>query len=209
MVQIPGRDTMSSSRAATSASAKDDVQRAGWARWEVLVICVMLATGCSGIPVNIDFDPSVSFSEFNSYAFLPSQPQQAQDPRLHNSLIDGRVRRAVNRQLAARGFDEVPIESAEFLVVHHLALETRLDVQTIHTSHRYSQRGWSAPTASRTTVREYERGTLMIDFLMPTDRSLVWRGSASARIRQTSDPTRGERRISEAVERILDRFPPK
>jgi hypothetical protein len=53
----------------------------------------MLATGCSGIPVNIDFDPSVSFSELNSYAFPPSQPQQAQDPRLHNSLIDGRVRR--------------------------------------------------------------------------------------------------------------------
>ena len=191
------------------ASVMDGVHHVGWARWEVLAFCILFAAGCSNIPVSIDFDPSVSFSGFNSYAFLPNQPQPTQDPRLHNSLIDGRVRSAVNRQLKARDFNEVPIESADFLVMFHLGLETGIDVQTIHASHRYSRRGWSAGTSSRTTVREYERGTLLIDFLMPTDRSLVWRGSASARIRQTSDPTQRERRINEAVERILDRFPPK
>ncbi len=55
----------------------------------------------------------------------------------------------------------------------YLGLETGNEVQTIHASHSYSRRGWSAGTSSRTTVREYERGTLLIALLIPTDRSLV------------------------------------
>ena len=84
-----------------------------------------------------------------------------------------------------------------------------VDVRTIHTAHRYGPRAWPVAGATRTIMREYERGTLLIDVLVPADRSLVWRGSASARIREESDPAQREQRIEEAVEAILDRFPPK
>jgi hypothetical protein len=58
-------------------------------------------------------------------------------------------------------------------------------------------------------VREYERGTLLIDILLPAERTLVWRGSASGRLRETSDPAKREQRINDVVARILDRFPPQ
>jgi hypothetical protein len=58
-------------------------------------------------------------------------------------------------------------------------------------------------------VRQYERGTLLIDVLEPTERRLVWRGSTDARVTRRSDPARRDQQIDEAVQSILGRFPPQ
>jgi len=172
-----------------------------------LILGAASCVGCSGIRVTTDFDPSANFAAFRSYAWLPDTPQQPGDPRLHNALVDGRVRSAVERALAARGFQKVPTENADFLVTYHLGLETRMDVQTIHRSHGYSSRTWHRRHSTQTIVTEYEMGTLLLDVLDPT-RGLVWRGSANARVRERSDPAQRESRINDAVQKILDRFPP-
>ena len=173
-----------------------------------LVLCVGLSISCSSIRVNIDFDPSVDFGAFRTYAWLPDPPAHAGDPRLHNALIDGRVRNAVNRELQARGFEEVSLESADFHITYYLGLETRIDVQTIHRSFNYHHRSWTGPGRTEIIVREYEVGTLLLDILDPGERSLLWRGSGNARVRESSDPAQRERQINEAVENILRRFPP-
>jgi hypothetical protein len=64
-----------------------------------LALCV----GCSTLRVTTDFDPGVEFGGFGRYAWLPDGPAQGKDPRLHNDLIDARVRGAVDRVLAERG----------------------------------------------------------------------------------------------------------
>lgn len=173
----------------------------------LLTSSVTLAAGCASFRVATDFDPSVAFGELESYAWLPDAPEQRLDVRLHNALIDGRIQGAVERKLAERGFEQVAPEEADFFVLHHAGLEIGISVQTVQTSHRYRRGRWSRGT-TRTHVREYERGTLMIDVLLP-DRSLVWRGSTSARIQSSSSPERREGRINDAVDSILNRFPPK
>ena len=174
----------------------------------VLASSVTLAAGCASFRVETDFDPSFAFGELESYAWLPDAPEQQLDVRLHNALVDGRIRGAVERKLAERGFEQVAPEEADFFVLHHVGLETGISVQTIQTSHRYRRGGWSVGGTTRTNVREYERGTLMIDVLL-RDRSLVWRGSTSARIQSSSSPERRAERINDAVDSILNRFPPK
>jgi hypothetical protein len=174
----------------------------------VLASSVTLAAGCASFRVATDFDPSFAFGELESYAWLPDAPEQRLDVRLHNALIDGRIQGAVERKLAERGFEQVAPEEADFFVLHHAGLETGFTVRTTQTSHRYRRGGWSVGGTTHTNVREYERGTLMIDVLLP-DRSLVWRGSTSARIRPSDSPERREGRINDAVDHILNRFPPK
>jgi hypothetical protein len=170
-----------------------------------LALCV----GCSTLRVTTDFDPGVEFGGFGRYAWLPDGPAQGKDPRLHNDLIDARVRGAVDRVLAERGFEKVAEAEADFFVTYYLGLETRIDVRTVHSNFRYSRRGWSGSVGNSTRVRQYERGTLLIDVLEPTERRLVWRGSTDARVTRRSDPARRDQQIDEAVQSILGRFPPQ
>ena len=176
--------------------------------WWVVASMVVLATGCSNIRVTTDFDPSVSFDAFSTFAFLPSPGGQQQNVRTHNSLVDGRVEAAVTRELEARGLRSVPPSEADLWVVHHVGIEQGIDVRTVHTTHRYRRGGWSTSMGGQTTVQQYERGTLLIDVLKPPDRTLIWRGSGNARLRQSSTPEQRTRRIDDAVSRILKSFPP-
>lgn len=197
---------MSTSSVITTTAA---ASRSAGMTWSLVsLLFTLLAGGCTTIPVSVDFDPSVSFSEFGSFAFLPDPPAQGSATQLHNGLVDGRVQHAIRQELTARGFEELAADKADILVSHHIGTERGFDVRTVQTTHRYNRRGWSMSGGSQTTVREYERGTLLIDILLPADRTLVWRGSASGRLRETSDPAKREQRINDVVARILDRFPP-
>ena len=169
---------------------------------------IVLAGGCTTLPVSVDYDPDVSFSELRTFAFIPDPPVQSPAAQLHNGLVDRRVSRAIRQQLKARGFEEVATDEANFLVSHHIGTERGFEVRTIQTAHHYSRRHWSTSGVPHTSVIEYERGTLLIDILLPAERTLVWSGSASARLRERSSPAQREQRINDAVARVLERFPP-
>ena len=99
-------------------------------------------------------------------------------------------------------------KQSKSLVTHHLGIETGFDVRTVHTAHGYRRSTWATGATAHTTVRQYERGTLVIDIVAPKEQRLVWRGSASARLQRSADPARREQRIRDAVEEILREFPP-
>ena len=63
--------------------------------------------------------------------------------------------------------------------------------------------------SSRTYAREYTMGTLLIGFFDVDSHELVWVGSAEARVDQTRDPEQRQKRIQEAVDKILSQFPPR
>jgi hypothetical protein len=177
----------------------------------VLALLVTAAAmgGCSTLKVNTDYDPAADFARLQSYAWLPDPRPPTGDPRLDSSLLDARVRRAVDSQLAARGHREVSPDEADFLVTYHVALETKLDVETIHHGYGYGWGRWYGGMGGSTRVREYEQGTLLLDFVDPKTRLLLWRGSASARIRPSNSPEESQKRSDEAVAAMLKRFPPK
>ena len=177
----------------------------------VLALLVATATmgGCSSLKIHTDYDPGVDFARLQSYAWLPDPRPPTGDPRLDNSLLDGRVRSAVDSQLAARGHRETSPDEADFLVAYHVALETKLDVDTIHHGYGYGYGRWYGGMSSSTRVREYEQGTLLLDFVDPKTRQLLWRGSSSARIRPDNSPEEHQKRADEAVAAMLKHFPPK
>ena len=83
-----------------------------------------------------------------------------------------------------------------------------LDVDTVNTGYGYGRYGRYGGISTSTTVSEYQEGTLLIDMIDPSSKQLVWRGSGQARIRQSSSPEEREKRIGEAVQQILEDFPP-
>jgi hypothetical protein len=174
----------------------------------LLTLGLALGVGCQSMQVTTDFDRFFRFGSARTYAWLPDPSGHAGDPLLHNDLIDGRVRAAVDRELQTHGYTRVPVDEADIHVTYYLGLETVVSWRMVSQSYHYSSAGFADRHRTETYLRQFEQGTLLIDVLDPSRRRLVWRGTAQARVRRNTDPEQREAQIAEAVAQILDRFPP-
>ena len=175
-------------------------------RWLALASVAWLA--CSGIRVSTDYDPSADFSNLGSYAWFDERSGVQGDRPDVSSLLDRRIRSAVDGELSQKGIESVDKNSAKMLVSYHLGVESKLDVNTMDTGYGYGRYGRYSSIGTTTTVTEYQEGTLLIDVIDPVSKQLIWRGSGQARVREWSTPEDREKRIHEAVKEILAEFPP-
>lgn len=181
---------------------------------------LLFISGCSSIEVTSDYDPAVTFSEFQSYQWIADVPKKTGDPRIdNNSLLQNRVTTAVDRELALKGFQKVNSGNADFLVTYHVTLDKQTEIQTINTYNNYGS-GWGwrygrnyypGPGFSRneTYVYTYDQGSLIIDIVKPASRELIWRGSATDEVNFSNSPEKKQQKINEAVEKLLEKFPPQ
>ena len=58
------------------------------------------------------------------------------------------------------------------------------------------------------TVTKYEEGTLILDFVDPALNEVIWQGSAKSVVDDSMDTEKREKHINDAVQKILDNFPP-
>jgi hypothetical protein len=172
-------------------------------------LAVALA-GCSSIRVNYDYDPKADFSNYHSWSWLPQPKPEVIDPRVHNEIVDRRVRRAVEAALAARGYQQVEPGRGDFGVAYHAAIQGKVSVQTINDYYGYGPvwGGMVHVPSTRTYVREYDEGTLILDVVDGQSHQIVWRASAQAEVSQSGTPEQRDRRVREAVDQMLDDFPP-
>ena len=74
---------------------------------------------------------------------------------------------------------------------------------------RYGGYGYGVAIPPQQTVRSYDEGTLIIDFLDHRDKELFWRGSFSAKLSRHPTPQSTTEKIQDAVKKILAKFPPE
>ena len=178
--------------------------------WLVGCFALFLA-GCASQRVDWDYDmsPGVQrqMNQWRTYAWLSMDKDQSATYHL-DGLQDRRVRAAVNRDLQAKGFGMVSEADADFLVNYLTKTKTRREENHVSTSLGYGINSWGMGMQTETRVRDYEEGSLMIDFVDPSHKELVWRGRSQARIPDRSTPEERTRQIDEAVDAILKGFPP-
>ncbi len=177
------------------------------ARWLAALVVAAVAVSCTPFRVAYDFDPSADFGALRSYAWLPGLQPPTGDPRVDNSIVDSRIRAAVDTRLAAMGYAKDFPERADFLVAYHAAVAEKIDVETID---RYYGPGprWAGVVVTDTVVTEYEEGTLLLDVVDRGSRKLLWRGSVQARLDRQASPAERSGRVQVAVDEMLARFPP-
>jgi hypothetical protein len=172
------------------------------------VALVVLGLGCSGITVNSDYDPATDFTPLRSFAWIESQGPAGAPPGPSQPLFDQRVRNAVDDSLSQRGMKKVDRAAADFLVQYYISVDKKLQVDTNSYGYGYGGYGYGGRGYSNTTVREYDEGTLLLDFVDPIKKELVWRGSGTTRIRSTTTPEEREKRVRDVVTKILEQYPP-
>ena len=181
----------------------------------LLGVLLVFCGACSTLSVSTDYNPAYDFTKLKTYAWLDSGKAPGSDARVNNDLVKDRVRAAVDRALAARGYVKTSPAVADFRVSWLGAIDKKLQMESI--DHFYSSYGygalvrdpfWGGSTMRTVTTREYEVGTLIIDVLDPAGHKLIWRGTGKDRIGGAGDPVKITKGINDAVDAIMASFPP-
>ena len=170
---------------------------------------IMLFTVCcsSIYGVSYDYDRNADFARLRTYDWLTMPVAGASDAEEKIDTISiRRIKSAVNNNLESKGLKFSP-ERPDFLIALHLRTKERLRSTTYGGPYFYPYYGY-APYWVTSTIRQYEEGTLVLDFIDSESKQLIWRGSAKSDLDAVTTPEKKERVIREAVEKILDNFPP-
>ena len=181
-------------------------------RYRTLALVVLLAAGCTSVKVRVDQAPAFSLPPSPTVAWVvgpvPAVPKpgaEPVDPFATNTLLDRRVRAAVDSELVRRGFEFVDKSAAALLLNYYVVIEGRVAIRSFSGAHAgVYNHGMVAGVYAPSALRHYEQGVLMLDLIDPRDDELKWRGWAVARLRtETFDSAQ----VADLVRRILDRLP--
>lgn len=172
-----------------------------------VLIAVIIATGCAArMTVSSHQDDRLNPSRYRTFGWGPADALPTGDPRLDGSpFFKDHVQGAVERGLAAKGFEFDSAGTPELLIHYHAAVTTRIDVDRLDAGYGYWPGGDCPPPAIR-----FEAGTLVLDIIDARTKTLIWRGWAQNRLPDMlDDPDRMAQTIEEAVKRMLYLFPPR
>ena len=179
------------------------------ARGSALLLMATLAA-CSGLAVETDYDPDVDFAQRLSYAWLDAEaPQMAE--LVQGDLLIQRVTAAVDPFLAARGYRLEAIETAALWLRTSVVTRERVEAwsSTLGAGYGYGHPWWSGvPIYTDTTLAIYPETVLVLEFLLPEEERLVWRGIAELDTHGANSPEERAACVKETVEAILVEFPP-
>ena len=167
---------------------------------QVLLLLLLLAAGCSAIyDVSHDYDREADLNQLRSYDWLPI-PEGAEA----DDLVLGRVKRAVNAEMAEKGI-RTATANPDFLIATHAGSEEKVTQRDWgYTYSSYWHRGGGRSRAFR-----YQEGTLVLDFVDADTKQLIWRGQAKGFVDKNSNPEKDDKLVNEAVQKILKNFPPR
>ncbi len=165
----------------------------------LVTFLAMSAVGCATMSVKTDYDRNLQLPAIRTFAWIEQPAQPDKNPIVHNSLMDRRIKEAVDRELATLAYEK-NVESPALLVVYHTDLKDVINVQSYGYSYGryYGRYGGGGPY-----LRSYKQGTLILDFVDPETKHLIWRGWAVGAF----DDENAAVYVNKAVRKIMKKFP--
>jgi hypothetical protein len=162
----------------------------------ISVLVTTLTAAAFAGQVAVDYDHAANFHQMKTYSWSRV--------RTGNSIWDQRVKDAVNKELAAKGWTQVPSGGDVALV----AVE-KTSVQQQYDTFYNGFGGWrrvGGMGESTTTVDNYEVGTLVVSMFDNNSKHLIWRGTASSDL--SGNPDKNTKNLGKDVGKMFRRFPP-
>lgn len=178
-----------------------------------LLACLALAalTACAtGPKIRTDYDRSVNLATYRTYGFAQ---ELGTDRGGYSTLVTGHFKRAVSREMEARGYT-FSADRPDLLVNFFTSVRERTEVQSTPRAsvgfgyYRYRTGLYTAwPLYGRDVdTTTYQIGTASIDVVDAARRQLVWEGTAegalSDKVLENPGPA-----IDKAVTQIFAKYP--
>ena len=141
--------------------------------------------------VNADFDKTVNFSGFKTYAWTEGSVPQGANP-----LMVQRVQSAIEAELSAIGLVKVDKDS-DLLVAFHGATKEDVSLQSYGYAPRF---GGGQVNVNRVLI-----GQLIVDIIDARAKKLAFRATASDTV--SDNPQKNEKKIHKAVEKMFEKYP--
>lgn len=180
--------------------------------WLAIFATGLVFSGCSGVQVSQDYDPATNFNSMKTFRWAAETQEKTGDLRIDNPLRDTRIRAAVERLLQAKGYLQTTEQEPTFLVHYQYVLRRKIESDGAGGGigfgmGSYGRHGGIA-IGTGNNIREYDQGSLVIDFVDAASETLLWRGTATQRFREYDNPEKTSQDINTLVEKLLAQFPP-
>jgi hypothetical protein len=173
---------------------------------------VVITFGLSGIfvagafaqKITTEFDEGVDFSKFKTWSW--GQVDVPENPK-----AEKRIRDDIETQLAAKDWKKTDEGPGDAVVsVHGVVKDTdNYDVLYSGWAPGWNWTGVGVGSGVGTTVQSKVRsGTLVLDIFDAASKSLVWRGTAEGTLGPPSEVEANLKKVDQAIEKLLKRFPP-
>jgi hypothetical protein len=170
----------------------------------LVAMMVLFASAASAQQVKTDYDRSANFGQYKTYSW--------EKVKTKNALDVDRIKSAVDSALAAKGWTRVDTGGD----ISIIAMEITHDQQTLNTFYdgfgggwgwrRFGGGGFGGLGEATTTTDTYTVGTLVLDLFDTKTKQLIWRGSSSDTLSNSSN--KNIKNLDKGVEKMFKKFPP-
>ena len=147
--------------------------------------------------VKVDYNHSTNFNTIKTYSWA--------EVHTSNSIWDARVKDAVNKELAAKGWVQVPTGGDVALVaVRKVSVQQAYDT----TYAGFGGRRWGGGMGdSISTVDNYKVGTLIVNIFDAPSRQLIWRATSDTDL--AGNPDKNAKNLDSDIDKMFKKFPVK
>lgn len=159
----------------------------------LLLAGLMLATSSAfGQTIKSSYDKDYHLSGLKTYDYKVEERDKT-DPLATGTLMEQKIKDALEDALLANSYHQAQGGAPDFLISYYV---TTKDVTE---GRRLPLRG--------ARIENYVQGTLVVDFIDPETKRLVWRGVTSGIVgRETVDFKVAEEKIKAACRLLLEQF---
>jgi hypothetical protein len=157
---------------------------------------LFLLGGC--VTTSATTSPNANLAHYRTFSFFQSTDAHPMQAAFERSPAGQVVQERIASDLQSKGLTETS-NNPDLLVAYHTKTQQKTDV----TDWGYSGFYWGGPR--NVTVDQYTQGTLLIDFIDPKTKQIVWRGTASAIVNNPDNPDTGK--LASAVDKLMKRYP--
>lgn len=160
------------------------------------LLITLLATAVFAEHVSVDYDHAANFTQVKTYSWSKVQTE--------NSIWDDRVKDAVNKELTAKGWTQVPSGGdIQLVAVEKTSVHQQYD--TFYDG--FGGRRFGGFGESTTSVDNYKVGTLIVTMFNGNSKQLIWRGTSSSDL--SGNPDKNTKKLDKDVQKMFKHFPPK
>lgn len=172
-------------------------------RFAAAAVSTVAIAGCATMNVSSHIERAINFTQYRTYDWGPADALPTGDPRLDNNpFFHDYFQGSIEKQLARKGYTKSTASTPDLLFHYHASVNHRFEVYS-----RDQQYGYCYQNCEPQVI-DYQQGTLVLDVGDTKTKRVVWRGWAQDSVEGIIDnQERLERQISEAVTRMMARFP--
>jgi hypothetical protein len=178
----------------------------------LLAVATLLLAACSSGPqIKADYDPSVDFSQYQTFNFY--NPMGIENPN-YSSILGQMFRDAITREMEKRGY--TLSDNPDLMMNVSAILEDKTKVTTyndpMYGGYYGYRSGFYDPWygygyGTSTHVSQYTEGTVNIDMVDAKAKRMVWEGIAVGRVNEDRSNAEVREAINSGVMEMFSTYP--